>query len=65
VLVFQNRKTGGLPDAKAALARRATDTHLQGMQVQDDDSELIWQEWQEALDRQAREGEPTQPSPLE
>ena len=62
---YQKRSGEPAPEAKAALARRATDTHLRGLQVQDEDSDLAWQEWQDALTRQEADNAPTQPSPLE
>lgn len=62
---YQKRSAGPAPQAKLALARRATDTQLRGLQVQDEDSDLAWEEWQAALKRQDGDSAPTQPSPLE
>ena len=62
---YKKRSKEPPPEGMAALARRATDTHLRGLSVQDEDSDMDWQEWQDALKRQQLETEPTQPSPLE
>jgi hypothetical protein len=65
VTSYQQRKSETAPDPKSGLARRATDTHLSGMHIDEANSDQAWQDWQEALQRQERESEPTQPSPLE
>ncbi len=62
---YQQRKSETLQNPKASLARRATDTHLSGMQIEEADSDQAWKDWEDAVDEQARDAEPTQPSPLE
>lgn len=61
---YQQRKSE-TADPKTSLARRATDTHLSGMRVEEANSDQAWKDWEDALDQQERELEPTQPSPLD
>ena len=62
---YQVRKVEATPDPKVALGRRATDTSLSGLHVDEADSDEAWLSWQEALQQQERDAEPTQPAPLE
>lgn len=61
---YQQRKCE-TANPKAALARRATDTHLSGMRVDEANNDQSWKDWEDALEQQRRDLEPTQPSPLE
>ena len=61
---YQQRKGDDAADPKAGLARRATDTSLRGLHIDEADSDEAWQTWQEALKRQEEEGVPTEPAPL-
>jgi hypothetical protein len=65
VTSYQQRKSETTPDPKSGLARRATDTHLSGMRIEEADSDQAWKDWEDAVDQQERDAEPTQPSPLE
>ncbi len=61
---YQQRKPEAA-DSKTGLARRATDTHLSGMRIEEGNSDEVWKDWEDAINQQEPELEPTQPSPLE
>lgn len=63
MLIFQKRRKEPAAGLFGKLARRATDTHLRGMQVEDDNSEQAWQDWQAALVQQELDFGPTEPAP--
>jgi hypothetical protein len=62
---YQQRKVEATPEEKVVWGRRATDTSLRGLQVDEADGDEAWLSWQEALKQQERDAEPTQPAPLE
>jgi hypothetical protein len=62
---YQQRKGDDAADPKVGLARRATDTSLRGLHIDEADGDEAWQSWQEALKRQEEESVPTEPAALE